>query len=277
MHQLPSFSFLPVEKLLIHERHDNQRCAPLILRIRSSGVWRNPPIVAPLEDGSGCYMVLDGANRVTALREMGFPHALVQVVQPDDPGLTLLTWNHVVWEGNAVRFLKFIRAIPGVQLRRTDLDHAQPDLEGDCGLAVVVSCSGRAYSVCTDFTVLEQRVNALNALVDSYRDRARLDRTGLRDANAMRAIYPGFCGLVIFPAFQIRDLLRLAGRGILLPAGVTRFLIAPRALHLNYPLDELASDQPLDEKNRTLQQWLQERLARKSVRYYAEPTYLFDE
>lgn len=277
MHELPTFAFLPVEKLLIHERHDNQRCAPLILRIRSSGVWRNPPIVAPLEDGSGCFMVLDGANRVTALREMGFPHALVQVVQPEDPGLTLMTWNHVVWEANAARFLKNIRAIPGLRLHRASLEHTQPGIEAECGLALIVTCRGNAYAACTTITDIEKRVDALNAIVDSYRERARLDRTGLREIEKMRLIYPGLCGLVIFPAFNVRELLSLAGRNYLLPAGITRFLISPRALHLNYALDSLASDQTLEEKNQALQHWIQERLARKSVRYYAESTYLFDE
>jgi len=42
-------------------------------------------------------MVLDGANRITALRKLNFPHVVVQVVKPDDPGLKLINWNHVVW------------------------------------------------------------------------------------------------------------------------------------------------------------------------------------
>lgn len=277
MHKLPVLCFLPVENLLIHERHDDQRTRPLILRIRASGVFRNPPVVAPLLDGTDRYMVLDGANRVTALREMGFPHALVQIVQPDDPGLGLQTWNHVIWESHAARFLLNIRLIPGVSLHRVDPAQVEPGLESECGLALVLSSRGRAYSVCTDVMHLERRVDVLNAIVDSYKERARLDRTSMRDVTAMREIYPALCGLVIFPAFSVHDLLRLAGRHYLLPSGVTRFTISPRALHLNYPLDELASDRPLEAKNHDLEQWIQERLARKAVRYYAEPTYLFDE
>jgi len=53
--------------------------------------------------------------------------------------------------------------------------------------------------------------------------------------------------------------------------------VSPRALHLNYPLEELAADRPLEEKNEALQRWIQERIARKGVRYYAEATVLFDE
>ena len=277
MPEFPNLTFLPVDCLLIHERHDDQRTLPLIQRIRSSGVFRNPPIVAPLDDGSNRYMVLDGANRVTALRQMGYPHALVQVVQPDSPGLTLHTWNHVVWEMNAERFIRGVRALPGARLVVIDDPDASPDLEGDCGLAFVESAGGGKYAVCAKSDDLETHINLLNDLVDSYKDRARYDRTSLHDAGHLSEIYPSFCGLVIFPNFRIQDLLRLAGQAYLLPAGITRFLISPRALHVNYPLHELAADKPIQDKNQTLDEWIKERLAHKGVRYYAEATYLFDE
>ncbi|MFM8319424.1 MAG: ParB N-terminal domain-containing protein [Chloroflexota bacterium] len=277
MPEFPTLAFLPVKNMLIHERHDNQRTRPLILRIRASGVFRNPPVVSPLQDGSGRYMVLDGANRVTALEEMGYPHILVQVVQPDDPGLGLHCWNHIVWEMNPLRFLDGIRSIAGLELVPGAAPDYTPQLAANCGLAVVQTPAGGCYVLCCEAETLKERVDLLNAIVDSYKDRARLDRTSVRDVRSMADIYPSLSGLVIFPAFGVHDLLRLAGDSYLLPTGITRFIISPRALHLNYPLEELASDQPLEEKNRKLDRWIQERLAHKGVRYYAEPTYLFDE
>lgn len=277
MPEFPQLAFLSVHHLLIHERHDNQRTKPLVLRIRGSGVWRNPPIVSPLQDGSQRYMVLDGANRITVLREMNFPHALVQIVEPDDPGLSLQNWNHVVWEMNSLRFLTGIRNLPGLRLARLHDFDAPPQLEGDCGLAIIQSCRGRKYMVCCQAGDLESRIALLNTVVDSYQERGRLDRTSARDILLLRKIYPSLSGLVIFPQFHINDLLRVSGQGYLLPTGITRFTIAPRALHLNYPLEELAADKPLDVKNEALQKWVRERLENKGVRYYAEPTYLYDE
>ncbi len=273
---LPHLAFVPIEKLLHHERHDDSRTRPLVVRIRSSGILRNPPVVCPLQDGSGRYMVLDGANRITAFRHMGFPHALVQVVQPDDPGLTLQTWNHVVWELNADRFLKGIRSVPGIRLVPSAAD-AQPSLEGDCGLALLLTCKGRAYSLCTEAPDLEMRVDLLNLVVDSYRTRCRLDRTNSRNVETLSNIYPLFSGLMAFPRFQVQDIMCLAGGGCLLPSGITRFTISPRALHINYPLEELASNRPLESKNAALELWLKDRLDKKGVRYYAESTFLFDE
>jgi hypothetical protein len=277
MPEFPTLTFLPVDCLLIHEQHDDQRTLPLIHRMRASGVFRNPPVIAPLQDGSGRHMVLDGANRITALRQMGCPHALVQQVQPDDPGLVLHNWNHTVWEYSPVRFLRGLRAIPGLRMLRLSSPDIQPSLQSECGIALVQSSRGRLYTLCAEAADLETRVLLLNAVVDSYKERARFDRTSLRDACQLADVYPSFCGLVIFPSFNIHDLLRLAGKAYLLPAGITRFMISPRALHLNYPLAELAADKPLADKNQALHRWIQDRLAHKGVRYYAESTYLFDE
>jgi hypothetical protein len=202
---------------------------------------------------------------------------LVQIVDPDDPGLDLQNWNHVVWELNAERFLSGFRNLPGIEMVTNPDPQAEPEIEGDCGLAVVRSCRGHTYSLCTEAEDLEQRVEQLNLIVDSYNDRSRLDRTSSRDVELLGKIYPLLSGVVIFPHFEIEDVMRLAGEGYLLPSGITRFTVSPRALHVNYPLEELASDQSLERKNLHLQKWLQERVEKKGVRYYAEPTFLFDE
>lgn len=275
---LPDLQFLKLEDIFIHEHHDIQRTPPLIERIRESGLFRNPPIVSPLLDRTRRYIVLDGANRITALKEMGFPDVLVQVVQPDDPGLKLENWNHVLWDMTTKNFLTGIRDISNINLIPTpDNEMTEPNLWTDCGLALLQVLKGNIYTICTPAEDLETRVSLLNAIVDSYKEKAHIDRTSMRNVNLLEDVYPDFCGLVIFPQFQINEVMSLAGAGCLLPAGITRFTISPRALHVNYPLYELAADKSLEEKNAALQEWVQKKLARKGVRYYAEATFLFDE
>jgi hypothetical protein len=71
--------------------------------------------------------------------------------------------------------------------------------------------------------------------------------------------------------------LELAGQGYLLPTGITRFTVSPRALHLNYPLHELSSAKPIEYKQAYLTKWVQDRIKQKNVRYYQEATFLYDE
>lgn len=274
---LPELTFIDLTSVIHHEKHDSQRTPPLIERIRQDGLFRNPPIVTPLSDGTGRYMVLDGANRITALRELGFPHVLAQLVQPNDPGLVLENWNHVVWELDAKDLISGIRELPNANLVSEDNVEIQPDLQGDCGVALVMISRGDLYSVCAPVEDLEKRVELLNDIVDSYKESAQLDRTGMRDIQAISGLYSHLAGLVIFPHFEIQDVLRLASAGYLLPSGITRFTISPRALHVNYPLYELAADKSLEEKNADLKEWVQKRISAKGVRYYEEATFLFDE
>jgi L-serine kinase (ATP) / ParB family transcriptional regulator, heme-responsive regulator len=274
--ELPDLKFLRIDSVIIHEWHDEQRTPPLIEKIREGGLFRNPPIVTPLQDDSGRYMVLDGANRVTALRSMGFPDILVQVVEPDHPGLRLENWNHVLWEMDSKVLLRDIRSIQDVNPVVME-DQGQPNIMDDCGLALVQIPRGKKFTLCTDAEELVVKVALLNAIVDCYKDRCKLDRTMARDIHELEDMYPDLSGLIIFPQFKIQDVLVLAGQGYLLPTGITRFTVSPRALHVNYPLYELAADKPLEEKNEALQRWVQKRINKKGVRYYAEPTFLYDE
>jgi len=69
----------------------------------------------------------------------------------------------------------------------------------------------------------------------------------------------------------------VGAQGYVLPTGITRFTVSPRALHLNYPLHELSSAKPIEYKEAYLQRWIQERIKNKNMRYYAEATFIFDE
>ncbi len=271
----PHLELIPVASLVEHEWHDDQRTPPLMTRIQESGVWRNPPIVTPLQDDSGRFLLLDGANRIAALRKLNFPHAVVQVVKPNDQGLKLYNWNHVIWGLDSSQFVAKIEHLPDIFLRSGEDE--PPNLLQKCGLVAIQIARGDLVSVCTPLQTLERRVERLNAIVDLYKDQANLDRTNEWSVVRLKAIYPDLCALVRFPKFELEQILILAGRGCLLPTGITRFMISPRVLHLNYPLEAMISDLPLEEKNAELEHFIQQRVALKSVRFYAESTYLFDE
>jgi hypothetical protein len=71
--------------------------------------------------------------------------------------------------------------------------------------------------------------------------------------------------------------IELATSGARLPAGITRHLIRWQALRVNVPLDVLSDARPIAEKQRWLETWLNEKLEQRQVRFYEEPTVLFDE
>lgn len=274
---LPMLVILPISKLLLHEHHDPQRTPPIMKSLRASGIIRNPPIVMPLHDRSGRYMVLDGANRVTAIDGMEIPHIVAQVVERDDPGIQLNPWNHVVWGIFPSRLYDSIKQIDEIDIHPETIGSAVAKL-GESSMAAVLHLpDARIFSLWAKRSGILERNKQQNKVVNAYKQLAKMDRTVFRSMSPLQKLYPDLSGLVMFPHQRIVEVLYLAGEGELMPTGSTRFTISPRVLHINYPLDELETDKTLEQKNLDLQAWIRYRASQKSVRYYAEATYLFDE
>lgn len=275
----PTLAILPVQSLIIHEHHDDTRTGPLIERIRASGIFTNPVIVTPLHDHTARYMVLDGANRTTATRQMGFQHILTQVVELDQLGIETHTWNHVIWDLPPESLYAGISNLPGITMHLSNAETAYDAvINRKTSLAALHLPNGRVYEIHIHQTSASERNRFLNDIMDSYIHRARMDRTATRTIEPLRKLYPTLSGLVFTPKLPLAQLIYLVSHGELVPAGVTRFTISPRALRVNFPLDLLESPTlSLEEKNDTLEAFLQKRVAQKGVRYYAEETVLYDE
>jgi hypothetical protein len=276
---LPDLRIVPTDLLQPHEREDESRTGRLSERLRRSGVLKNPPIVTEtLETEQGPrHVVLDGANRASVARHLGWPHLLVQVVRYDAPGVELRTWHHVLSGFPYERLERELARIPGLTLRPEGLSHARALLARREAIATVVSGPDQALALFGDHGLYERNA-LLNAVVDVYRDRVSFHRTTRDTFVEARARFPDVTALIVFPHFHPDEILEIATSGARLPAGITRHVIPWRALRVNLPLDVLTETaRTLEEKNRWLQAWIEERTVQKNVRFYEESTVLFDE
>jgi hypothetical protein len=137
--------------------------------------------------------------------------------------------------------------------------------------------NGRLFILEETPSDLATHIRTLHRIVNTYKTRASLDRTSQTLIDSFKKVYSDLTALVIFPRFKLKTVLKLAAQDIVLPTGITRFTVSPRALHLNYPLHELSSGRPIEYKEAYLQQWVEERVKNKGVRHYVEATFLFDE
>ncbi|MBN2046080.1 MAG: hypothetical protein JW757_13740 [Anaerolineales bacterium] len=266
----PTLDILPAENIRLHEHHDPQRTSPLKSRIDDSGVLYNPPIVIPFSNGDTEFMVLDGANRVTSLKELGVPHLLVQIVDPDSPGLSLQTWNHVIWGIDPQQLIKNFQQIQEFSIQKcAEIDFTPHDL------ACIQLADGSNLRLSTSSP--EMRSDKITEMVNLYGTQARFDRTMIEDIRNLDGLYDQLAGLVIYPQFSIEEVVQFCRNGRLLPAGVTRFIVSPRALRVNYPLGNLCGDRTIEEKREILRTFIQDRLDKKGVRIYTETTVLYDE
>lgn len=275
--RLPDLRFVSVDSLVPHEQHDEQRAAPLVEHMREQGVMRSPPVVAPLAPGDPRYVVLDGANRATAARKAALPHLVVQIVDYDDPGIRLTTWHHALSAFPIPELQSALATVAHLECRDTDLLHARAVLARREAIAFVAQPGDRA---CTLHGIgdLNHRNALLNSVVDAYRSRARFYRVPHDSLAEAQSRHPEVTALVVFPRFEPAEVLELATSGAKLPAGITRHLIPWRALRVNVPIERLAdASRTLEEKNHWLEGWLLEKLHQRHVRFYEEPTVLFDE
>jgi len=122
-----------------------------------------------------------------------------------------------------------------------------------------------------------KRVGLLGQVVKLYEGRFWRERTSAADLDGLVRLYPDLSGLMVFPRFDVKDVIEVAASGGLFPSGTTRFLISPRALRGNFPLATLADRSLLASKREVLEEWIRDRMEQRRVRYYAESTFLFDE
>jgi len=274
----PDLRIVPIELLVEHEFNDDQRTEPLARRLDEEGSLKNPPVVTPLGDDPR-YVVLDGANRITALSLLGYTHILVQVVPYEPPQVTLTTWHHVIAGMDAKSLTAELSAVEDVDLILTDPLRARAGLARREYLMYTIRADGEVFAARTAAPRRDMQAQnrLLNVLVDTYKDRCSLHRVMTEELEEVQQLFPDIAGLVIFPQYDASEILELAREGELLPAGLTRHLIQGRALRINYPLADLKSGQSLEDKNARLRAWLKRKLVTKEVRFYGEATYLFDE
>ncbi len=271
---MPVLRVVEIERLLLHEEPDPGRVKKLHDALRRDGVLRNPPIVAPMPEGTAA--VLDGANRVTALREAGIPHAVVQVVEYDRPEIALSSWRHYVREDGPESLRDRVASLPGIHASalRDPLD-AGARLARREGVAAVIDARGGALLGAGADPVGATEV--LARVIALYRGRDRIYRVESGDDVEVLAADYGPGTLVVFRTFEKADILLIAARGGRLPAGITRHVIPGRALRVNAPLDWLAGPSDAAAKQERLDASLRQRWLDHGVRHYAESTFLFDE
>ncbi len=264
---IPDLRIVPTASLHAHEDHDSQRSQPLIARLQVEEYVINPPIVAPMDATQ--YVILDGANRCYAFAALGYAHTLVQVAPYENGFVELQTWNHVISDWDTAVLLEHLTAFPDIQMREGWHNDA---------VAHVTLTSGRVLALLSPVTTVSERSAVLRRFVRMYQQRAHLHRTILAEPLDIWPLYENAIALVQFPRYQPADIIAAARHDALLPPGVSRHIVYGRALRINYPLAHLRDDQTsLADKNEALDRWLRHKLANRQIRYYAEPTYQFDE
>jgi hypothetical protein len=262
---LPDLRIVASATLLLHEESDPHRVQRLVHGLTHDGVLRNPPIVAPV--GGGSYVVLDGANRVTALTRLGYPDQLVQVVAYDDAAVGLEVWAHVLQADVTPPPHPAWRVMAAHDLLRGLED-------GRLACGFVTKAGSRGLAAPAD---LPARVAAIARVVSAYARRTRVYRVPPANFATLQERYGSVGAVAVFPRFTKADIVAIARQPTKLPSGISRHIIPGRALRVNVDLALLRDARPASEKQALLEAMIDARLEEHRVRYYPESTVCFDE
>ncbi|MGI8968193.1 MAG: hypothetical protein ACR2GA_03715 [Chloroflexota bacterium] len=264
---------VPGEQVHPHEIADATREARITERLRHDQILRDPLMVGEVPDVEG-YVLLDGTNRRRSLLDLGLPWVLVQVIEyANEHDVALRTWCHSA-PIPARDLAEQAEQVPGISSSRLDPLDAADALETAGTLAVVLD-QRHQYVLSRDRDV-STRAAQLRGLVDLYEhNMTRVDCVPQDVAEQVQMPSAGGkpTTLIAFPGFSRSQVLTMAMRGALIPAGITRHIIlCGRVLRVNLPLELLGESQDLDEANHALHLHLKT----LQPRLYREPTILFD-
>lgn len=274
---LPALEIVPTTSLRPHEEVEQARVDPIVSGLQTEGTLRNPPLVMRLHTTDEQYLVLDGANRTLAFKKLKIAHALVQVVRRGVETVRLRTWNRVVYAASAKTLFDRLDTITEFSPAPRDRKEQLERIAAGERLAFLYLPDGSAWELGRERESLEERIAHLGALIDVCIEIGKTDRTSDMDVQSLNNLYQDFAGVLIFPPIEVEAVIEAALNDVVLPAGLTRFIVSPRALRVNYPIKRLAEDQPLGQKRAELEAWIQDRIQKQAVRYYAESTIVFDE
>lgn len=273
---------VPLSQVVPHEHYHDRRVDELTDRLLADGKLINPLIVA--QQGKK-FVVLDGATRLTAMRQLNFPYVVVQVVdlalKKAQQPIELTSWNHVVYGGNSDALLAALHDVSGLQFTPSLRANVAPEGLPMGALGMLTTATGESFVMETRpssaMAMDETWLHVLNEVVACYGQWGNVERTLSRDVPVLATQFIDFAALVTFPRFTPQMILTLAAQGRTVPAGITRFVIPGRILRLNMPLAKLTTDEPLAAKQAWLDALLREKLRARQVRFYEEPVVLLDE
>lgn len=271
--EIPKLLILPADALILHEDVDSRRVEPLVKRLQMDALLKNPPVAAECSPGAdpGRYVILDGANRTTALWQLEAPHHLVQVVDYGEVGLD--TWGHLV-TGITQEMFAASLAKTGLNLDLTTRQDARERLARHEIAASIANPNGEVFALPAHGSETE----TLRRLTSVYNGQSTIHRVTSDDLAELLPYYQDVAALVRFPRYTQNEILYLASNGHKLPTGITRHMIPGRALRVNLPLSILMdAQQSTRQKNEWLHTWISHKLAQREIRYYQEATFLFDE
>ncbi|MEE9189331.1 MAG: ParB N-terminal domain-containing protein [Candidatus Neomarinimicrobiota bacterium] len=267
--ELPLLCVVNIDEILFHEEPDLYRVDGLINELTESALLKHPPVVTN-SNNVDKKILIDGANRVTALQKMGLKRIIVQVVNIPEPRLKLDCWHHVLEDISPRALLDFAYSIDGIKLIKSSSHTSE-------GYLFSIRFSENTLYNAFGHADLMHQMEQLKKFVESFKNHPYRDRVSYTNLEYLKKNYQRFSALITYRHLTIDQVISMAMKGVTLPSGITRFLLPKRALHCNIKLNVLQQEKSLKELNQEFDKFIMNKIRNKRIRFYHEPTFHFDD
>ena len=278
--------FVHLEDLVYHETCDFKRTQRLAEEIKRDGHLKNPVLVGYIsteEEGKADqgkderWLVLDGVNRVSALKLLNIPDVLVQSVNYEDERIILSSWNHLIFGAKKEEIIEKIKDL-NLEVSPCPLNWRKEALKHQKTISYFLFRDMSGIVVNNGSFKPEDRVRNLCQLLATYNGRSEI--CYLDSENHLLSVFDHFknsSAINLIPRFERKEILDLVQKDVLLPFGLTRFIVPNRVLGLEVSCSVLCASTPLSEKNSFLKELLAYRIKTKKAKFYQESVTLFNE
>jgi len=266
-----NFKIISTSNLVLHESFDSTRVEKIKNNISINKIFTNPILCVRQSAKSNRYIVLDGANRTTALQQLKFPFSLVQEFDYKNKNLLLDKWNHLLLN-NTVNF--WVKKFSKVLEFKEDKQVLNCSINSK--VVKLYLLNGKKIFSAKIPGSLSERLMIINKISNLYLDKNIFKRISSSEFNKNTKFGKNET-LLIYPHFNKSDVMKIAGENLFIPSGISRHIVNNRGLHINLPILILSTSGNCRGKNKLLEKHLQNLITNRRVRFYDGSIFLFDE
>lgn len=265
---------LKIKDIKLHETTEYNRLRNVYDRIAGSKHLMNPVIVGRYNKD---LILIDGANRLSTLKEIGCKLAIAQVIDYKNNKIKLKRWHHLVYNVDLNDIISFCGKL-GLKYIRTTYKSGAKLLKDEFHY-ILASDINKNESILINLPKnFRKTLEALNAFTKFYFNIYKFDRSEEEiTINDLRKYTRKKGTLIEFPCFTKKQIVQIANNHDRVPAGITRHILENRVLHVKYELEKLKDDTQLKKLQDELEKFLINKIDKNKVRQYRESVIVFDE
>jgi hypothetical protein len=269
-----NIDILKITDIKLHETTETNRLRNIFDRISKSKHLLNPVIVGVYDDK---FILIDGANRLSTLREIGCKLIVAQLTDYKNKKIKLRNWNHLIYDVG-LNDIKDYCGKKNFRFRYVNYKEGKDFLKNNLNSILISDISNGKSLLINLPKNFNDSLKRLNDFTKFYFNVHNFDRSEEEITYFDLCKYSRRKGVLVeFFKFTKEQIVKIANGKSKLPAGISRHILDNRVLHVRYEISNLKDDKNIENKRNDLQKYLISKIDTNKVRQYRESVIVFDE